>query len=141
MLETISTIITLIISIIALIFSIISFFQSRSAVVRDFFHQGDSAEMKKDRKAIYDIDNAKLDKQKTLDMLIEHEREVTNVISFFDFWSLMVKKHYLPKWTFQASSKFVAIKMFDIIKPYIMHRRIDQDEYACHFEWLIGKIR
>lgn len=141
MLENISTIITLIISIVALVFSTISFFQSRSAVVCDFFRQGDSKEMKHDRYAIYQIYNTESDDQAIFNKLLENEKEVTNVISFFDSWSLMAKKHYLPKWTFQASSKFVAITIFDMVSPYIVYRRENQDEYACHFEWLIGKLR
>ena len=141
MFENFFIVISAIISIIALIFSIISFFRSRSAVVYDFFQQGDSEHMKSYRKVIYDIYNSESNKDVIFAKLREHEKEVTHVISFFDFWSLMVKKHYLPKWTFQASSKFVAIRIFDMVKPYIFCRRADQSEYACHYEWLINKIR
>lgn len=141
MLENVSTIITLIISFIALIFSIISFFRTRSAVVCDFFKQGDSEALKKDRYAIYSIYNTESDKMKIFNKLLEHEKEVTNVISFYDFWSLMAKKHYLPMWTFQASSKFVAVRIFDMVRPYILYRWENQREYACHFEWLVNKIR
>lgn len=141
MLENFSTLITLVISVIALIFSIISFFQSRASVVCDFFRQGDSKEMKNDRYAIYQIYNTETNAELILAKLLENKKQVSNVISFYDSWSLMVKKHYLPKWTFQASSKFVAIKIFDMVSPYIAYRREKQSEYACHFEWLISKLR
>ena len=97
--------------------------------------------MKSDRKVIYDIYNTESDAKITFNMLLKHETEVSNVISFYDFWALMVKKHYLPKWTFQASSKFVAIKIFDHVRPYVQYRREAQREYACHYEWLVEKIR
>lgn len=132
---------TIVISIIALMLSIISFFQSRAAVVKDYFAQGDSAEMKKYRKVVYNIYNQESDEKIIFKRLLENEDDVAHVISFFDFWALMVKKHYLPKWAFQASSRFVAITIYDKLTPYILYRRNNQPEYACHYEWLINKMR
>lgn len=57
MIVNISDLATIIISFIALVLSVISFFQSRAAVVKDFFSQADSAEMKGYRKVVYDIYN------------------------------------------------------------------------------------
>lgn len=53
----------------------------------------------------------------------------------------MVKKHYLPSWTFQDSSKVVAINIYEKIVPYILFRRLQQPEYASHYEWLVKKLK
>lgn len=136
-----STTISMIISAIALILSIFSFWQSRASTVRDFFMHGDSPEMKKNRKVIYDIYNQQKCDSDMLDKLKEKSAEVSCVVSFYDFWALMVRKHYLPKWTFQASSRYTALNIYDKVEPYIKFRRKEQPEYANHFEWLRNKIR
>ena len=141
MIGYVSTVVPIVISLVALMLSAMRFFQSRASVVRDYFSQGDSAEMKRYRKIIYDIYNHESDKEIIFEQLLKYEDEVAHVISFFDFWALMVKRHYLPKWAFQASSKFVAITIYEKVTPYILHRRTNQSEYACHFEWLIRKLR
>ena len=97
--------------------------------------------MKKYRKVIYDLYSQETSGSLILDKLKEHSDEVSQVLSFYDFWALMVKKHYLPKWTFQASSRYTAINIYNKVKPYIEFRRVEQPEYASHFEWLINKIR
>ena len=141
MVDQIFTVVSIAISFIALVFSIFSFWQSRASAVRDFFAQGDSAQMKKYRKVIYDLYSQDTSGSLILDKLKEHSDEVSQVLSFYDFWALMVKKHYLPKWTFQASSRYTAINIYNKVKPYIEFRRVEQPEYASHFEWLINKIR
>lgn len=134
-------VVAIVISLIALVLSLISFFQSRAAVVKDFFAQGDSAEMKGYRKTIYDIYNQESDEKIIFERLLENEDDVAHVISFYDFWSLMVKRHYLPRWAFQASSKFVTMTIYNKSIPYIVFRRKSQPEYASHYEWLINKIK
>ena len=141
MIEQIFAIVSAIISLIALFLSIFSLWQSRASIVKDFFAQGDSKEMKEYRKIIYDIYNQKMDESDILDKLKQYSVEVSHVVSFYDCWALMVKKHYLPKWAFQASSKYTAKNIYDKIKPYIEFRRETQFEYASHFEWLIKKIQ
>ena len=131
----------LFVSLIALVLSVISFFQSRTAVVKDYFFQGDSVEMKAHRKTIYDIYNNESDEDIIFNELLKHEDDVAHVISFFDFWALMVKKHYLPRWTFHASPRYVTTTIYDKVLPYITHRRIHQPEYACYYEWLVGKLQ
>ena len=106
-------IISMLVSCIALVLSVFTFQRARTSAVITFFTQGDSAEMKKSRCAIYEI---------------------------YDFWALMVKKHYLPKWTFQDSAKYTAKNVYRKILPYIIYRREEQPLYASHFEWLIKKL-
>lgn len=141
MIDQIFAIISTVISFIALFLSIFSFQQSRASAVKDFFAQGDSKEMKEYRKIIYDIYNQEVNENDILEKLKESSAEVSHVVSFYDCWALMVKKHYLPKWAFQASSKYTAKNIFNKIKPYIEFRRREQREYASHFEWLIKKMQ
>lgn len=133
-------VITIISSLSALVLSIISFSHSRASVVKDFFAQVDSPDMRAYRKTIYDIYNNEKDPELRYNQLLAHEKDVTQTISCFEFWALMVKKHYLPRWAFQASSKFVAITLYNKVKPYIEYRRKDQPDYAKHFEWLISRL-
>lgn len=102
--------------------------------------QGDSEEMKRYRKIIYDIYNQEYDDKRILEELKLKTDAVSHVVSFYDFWALMMKKQYLPNWTFQASSKYAALNIYNKIKPYINYRRLTQPEYASHYEWLVNKL-
>lgn len=139
MVDKVLTIISICISLSAFALSLFSFSQSRASIVKDFFTQGDSGEMKKYRKVVYDIYNQYNHTELILDELKTHSDEVSQVVSFYDFWGLMVKRRYLPKWAFQASSRYTAINIYNKIKPYIEYRRLEQSEYASHFEWLVSK--
>ena len=141
MFDNVFTVASFIISLVALIFSIFGFWQSRVSAVRDFFSQGDTVEMKTYRKVIYDIYNHNTDLVDILENLKIQSVEVSHVISFYDFWALMVKKHYLPEWTFQASSKYTAVNIYNKVKPYVEFRRIEQPDYANHFEWLVNRLK
>lgn len=140
MVDRVLAIISICISLSALALSLFGFCQSRASIVKDFFAQGDNIEMKKLRKVIYDIYNQNNHAELILDELKTHSDEVSQVISYYDFWGLMVKKGYLPKWAFQASSKFTTINIYNKTKPYIEYRRLGQPDYASHFKWLISKI-
>ena len=140
MLEQAIKIISLVISFAALGLSIFTFQRARSSAVITFFTQGDGAEMKKSRRVIYEIYNEELNEDSILDKLKEKSIDVSNVVSFYDFWALMVKKHYLPMWTFQDSAKYTAKNVYNKIHPYIVYRRIELPQYASHFEWLIKKL-
>lgn len=140
MLESILSITSIIIALLALGLSVFSYRQSHISNVKEFFMHGDSQEMKLHRKVIYDIYNQYSEKEEILEEMKKKSDEISYVISFYDFWSLMVKKGYLPKWTFQDSSKHTTINIYQKVKDYIDFRRIEQPKYASHFEWLIHKI-
>ena len=133
-------IISMLVSCIALVLSVFTFQRARTSAVITFFTQGDSAEMKKSRCAIYEIYNGDLSEDAIFCKLKEKTIEISTVVSFYDFWALMVKKHYLPKWTFQDSAKYTAKNVYRKILPYIIYRREEQPLYASHFEWLIKKL-
>lgn len=97
--------------------------------------------MKDYRKEIYDIFNNFTDEKEIFEEMKNKTVEISHVVSFYDFWSLMVKKHYLPRWTFKASSKVVAVNIYEKIEPYILFRRLQQPEYASHYEWLVKKLK
>lgn len=97
--------------------------------------------MKASRQILYDIYKNDYKEEKLLEELKRQTVELSKIVSFYDFWGLMVKKRYLPKWTFQKSSKYTAINTYEKLEPYIKFRREDQPIYASHFEWLIVKLR
>ncbi|MCI8851151.1 MAG: hypothetical protein HFE82_06385 [Erysipelotrichaceae bacterium] len=110
-------------SLFALMISSFALWHSRASTVREFFVQGDSEEMKKYRQVIYDIYNQYTDKDIILKEMDKHSQDISQVVSFYDVWALMVKKRYLPFWTFSDSSRYTAINVFNKIKPYIEVRR------------------
>jgi len=140
MFDQVLGLLSIIISLCAFFLSALSFLQSRASTVKDFFTQGDGMEMKECRKVIYDIYNNYQDESIILNRLIERSDDVARVISFYDFWGLMVKKKYLPLWTFQDSSKYVTINIYNKARPYIAFRKTENEMYASHFEWLIKKL-
>lgn len=147
-----SEFLSVIIALLALSVSIFTFRHSRAATVRGYFTHGDNDNMKQHRAVVYDIYKKGLKEEKAiLGKLIEKSDDVSHVVSFYDFWALMVKKHYLPIWAFQASSKYTAINTYSKIKPFIEYRRGErkdkpcpigaQQYYASHFEWLIDQLQ
>lgn len=141
MTEIVILTLSLIVSMGSLLFTFFHFRSERCANVRAFFAQGDSESFKKNRKSLYKKRKAfENDQQEWLKSLQKSE-DASNVVSFYDFWGLMVKKHYLPKWTFQDSSLYTLRQAWENVKPYVEYRRITQPVYASHFEWLIEKIK
>lgn len=123
------------ISLLSFYYSFLAYQHSRSSIVRDFFKEGDSEEMVEYRKIIYEISESKSEEEKLIG-LKTHSKAVSHVLSFYNTWALLLKKHYLPRWTFQASTRDAAIEIYEITQPYIEFRRGSHGEYAKHFEWL-----
>lgn len=137
--------ISLFISIGAFIFSCLSYKDSKSANVKEYFAQGDSDEQKRYRKVIYDIynDYKDSDPQTLLEKLMSRKADhaISHVVSFYDFWALMNKKHYLPFWTFYGPPGKRAYDIYQMLLPYIHYRLSHNDpQYVVNYEWLIKKI-
>ena len=143
MLQIISSIIPIVVSIAVVVIAFLGYRISKISIVKEYFAQGDSIEHKKFRKQIYDIYNKPSDDVTILKELKEITSSVAHVVSFYDFWALMVQKSYLPLWTFEGMPGKVAIDIFEKIKPYIAYRRESENkrEYALRFEQLISKIK
>lgn len=146
MTESIFGFISLFISVGAFIFSCLSYNDSKSANVKEYFAQGDSDEQKHYRKVIYDIYNEykDADPQTLLEKLTSRKAEhaISHVISFYDFWALMNKKRYLPFWTFYGPPGKRAYDIYHMLLPYILFRRSQNDpQYVVNYEWLVKKIK
>ncbi len=131
----------LVVSLFAFALSILSFQQKRINNVQSFFAQGDSKEMKEKRKTLYNIYKQNKGAVARYRMLLKKSDEMAEIVSFYDFWALMVKKNYLPKWTFQASSRYTICNVYKKLNPYIAYRREKNPKYASHFEWLVQKLQ
>ena len=64
-----------------------------------------------------------------------------NIVSFFRFWGIMVKKKYLPLWVFESASGYAVIRLYEGLQPMIEERRQDNEKYGEYFEWLYYKIK
>jgi hypothetical protein len=76
--------------------------------IREYYQQGDTAEMIENRTKIY----ATEDGQTPLDT-----KAASEICAFFHFWGMMVRKGYLPLWIFQSASGPSVVRLFHLLKP------------------------
>lgn len=107
---------------------------SNLGAVQEYFQQGDSKEYTEARRRVYD----KIQKKQKID---KEDIDAGIVVSFFHFWGLMVKKHYLPVWVFESASGYAVIRLYEGITDMIEERRKDNPQYAEYFEWLYKKVK
>lgn len=107
---------------------------SNLGAVQEYFQQGDTKEYTEARRKLYN----KIDKKQKID---KDDLDAGIVVSFFHFWGLMVKKHYLPIWVFDSASGYAVIRLYEGITGMIEERRKDNPQYAEYFEWLYKKIK
>ena len=141
MTTAIVNVITIITSFFALYFGIQSYRNAKFAIIKDFFNQGDSSEQKGYRELVYSIYNDTDDPETIHSKLNSISNTVARIVSFYDFWSLMVEKKHLPKWVFKGMPGKTAVNIFCKIKPYLDNRRQTESEYAQQFEKLIHIIK
>lgn len=126
---------SLTISGISLLCSLLSFFRQRTQTAKDFFLQGDTEFLKSCRKQIYNIPDK-------CEEYSKYEDSISQVVSFYDCWALMVKRKYLPIWVFDGMAGDALLRQYKKILPYIELRRFKGDtNYAMYFEWLQEKIK
>ena len=133
-------VVSIITSLFALYFGIHSYRNAKFTVIKDFFDQGDSPEQKGYRELVYSIYNVTDDSETINSKLLAISNTVARIVSFYDFWSLMVDKKHLPKWVFEGMPGKTAVNIFNKLKPYINYRRKTDNEYAQRFEKLIDII-
>ncbi|WP_399629001.1 hypothetical protein [Sporosarcina sp. SG10008] len=101
--------------------------------IREYFQQGDTPEMLKNRSKIYDteVEGVKID-----------HTAAAEICGLYHFWGMMVSKGYLPFWIFKSSSGYSVVKLFFLLEPYIMERRMASNKYYAEgFEQLAKKIK
>lgn len=132
--EIIISICSLSVSAISLIISLCSFFRQQMRTVNEFFLQCDNELQKSCRKEIYKIPDNCTDFSPYIDL-------ISQVVSFYDCWAMLVKRKYLPIWVFDGMAGDALTRQFGKIYPYILQRRESGDtNYAIHFEWLSIKL-
>ena len=107
---------------------------SNLGAVQEYFQRGDTKEYTEARRKLYN----KIDNKQKID---KDDLDAGIVVSFFHFWGLMVKKHYLPIWVFDSASGYAVIRLYEGITRMIEERRKDNPQYAEYFEWLYKKIK
>ena len=107
---------------------------SNLGAVKEYFQQGDAKEYTEARKNLYRKfdDGIKIDK---------NDKDASNVISFFNFWGMMVEKKYLPIWVFESASGQAVIRLYEGLQDMIKERRRDNPNYGEYFEWLYRKCK
>lgn len=125
---------SLTVSSISLLVSLLAFTRQRLQTAKDFFLQGDSELQKACRKEIYKIPDDCTDFSQYVDL-------ISQVVSFYDCWAILVKRKYLPVWVFDGMAGDALTRQFGKIYPYILQRRKNGDtNYAINFEWLSIKL-
>lgn len=132
-LQAIVNIIAIISGIGGIIIGVASFRISSLEAVKEYFSQGDTAEMKERRKYIYD-------KVKNGEKIGPNDLNASVVCSYFHFWGLMVKKRYLPIWIFESASGTQVLRLYRYLEEHIEEKRKENPFYAEYFEWLAKKI-
>ena len=107
---------------------------SNLGAVKEYFQQGDSKEYTDARRRLY---NKIVGMQK----ISKDDIDAAIVVSFFHFWGMMVKKHYLPVCVFESASGYAVIRLYEGISEMIGERRKDNPQYAEYFEWLYKKMK
>lgn len=115
---------------------IMSLASKRTAIfeaVREYYQQGDTAEMIACRHKVYAAENGETELDK---------KAASEICSFFNFWGMMVRRGFLPMWVFASASGPSVVRLYEILEPYILERRDTNNQlYAMEFEVLVKRIR
>lgn len=67
-----------------------------------------------------------------------NDEQTAQVINFYNRWGLMFKRHYLPRWIFNAGYGRGAVRLYHLCEPYIdLFRDTHKDDsYAKNYKWL-----
>lgn len=129
----ISIIISVITSIAALITSIVGIIGTknyRSQAVFQFFKEIEDEKFIAIRKEAY---------QQAITQ--PKDERASYVINFFHKWGHMTRLHYLPLKVFNSASGIAVIRLYNLLRPYILENRKYNKLYAENFEWLYNQIR
>ena len=140
-----AAIIGIVTGIAGIIFGLQSNRQLTLQVVKMFFEESDALELSDKRKKLYDSG----DSGTVIDV---HDRDVRCIIAFYEKWSILEYKGYLPIWVFEGAAGAGVIKQFDILdkkilrennemKSYFDERRVYNKFYGKNFERLTNKIK
>ena len=149
MIELIIRIVPIVISLSAFGVALLGYRNAKQSNVADFFKHGDSDEHKEYRLRLYETYKSTDDKTERLKRFLELEKEtqaLSKIISFYDFWSIMVKRKYLPFDIFDGMAGEAAINVHEQIMQYIEFRRNEKESYmseyyAREYSELVCKIK
>ena len=153
---TIWAIITaLIIPLLAIVFPWLEHRRNLYHSTLEFLSQGNTDAEKDRRKTVY----KRFEKAHQLSIEditeLDADGDLGRIISFYDGWANMVKKNYLPLKTFKGINGVTVIRLFFILRPYILKRRnndptiiindntkilVPTSLYAADFEYLVKRI-
>ena len=126
----------LVISGLAIVLSLVSIFRTRRQnqyqVLENYYSMDKDIKFIRARKITYGMKNLQEMKK---------SEEVSQIVSVFHFYGLMVKKKYLPFYIFESASGDAVIRLYEIIVPLVDERRKKNKYYAEYFEWLYEKIK
>ena len=131
--ETILGIIGAVTGIMGIVISLLSYSHNRIEAVNAFFENDRAQPVLEARQIVHNIPSGYDPEQ----LQREHGNEVAVLIVTYNHAAILVRKHQLPFWIFKDQSQgFAVMKFFNILRPYIDKRRLDNPGYATQFEYL-----
>ena len=115
----------------ALVFGILSYRMNKRETIKEYLTDDISTKIVEARTNIYKNDNGKPIKNKQLN------KSFAIVCSHYNYYGLLLKKHYIPLWVFRGSNATAVTRCYKICENYIEKRRSEGNvDYAHYFEEL-----
>ncbi len=146
----------------SLLVGISSIFTTSLDNVREYFANGERAEIANARHALYNYRNIKIKYNKTVydedfdrwvaenisednkDFYVKGKDEIfssaSTIANFYQMWGLLQYKNFLPIWVFDSTSGYNMIRLYQSVADIIERKREANPLYAGHFEGLCQRI-
>lgn len=146
----------------SLLVGISSIFTTSLDNVREYFANGEKAEIANARHLLYNYRNIKIKYGKTVydedfdqwladniskddkDFYIESKEAVFTsasiVANFYQMWGLLQYRNFLPIWVFDTTSGYNVMRLYQSVSDIIERKRGANPLYAGHFEDLCKRI-
>lgn len=117
---------------ITIFISILEFIHKRMKSISEYYESSRNVEVLERRKKIYNMNDGDI---------VSHDDDIdiSHIINLYQYWEIMVKKHYLSPSVFKKDSCIGVIRIFEKLYPTIKKRRENNELYAYYFEWLYRK--
>lgn len=128
-------IVSIVTGVTGMMLGIFSFMMSRVQMVKSYYEEEALDDMRAARKKVYDYTHSYSEEK-----LLE-DKEFAKVCSHYDFYGLMLRKHYLPKWVILGTNSIIIMRCYECSEQYIKLRKKENKYYCENFEWLYRKAK
>ena len=134
MIATIISIVGMITGVVGMILGIYSLRVSQYNIVKEYFRDYNSDELREARKNIFYV-------KEELDQDMLDNEYYAIVCNHYHYYGLLAKKHYLPNMILKGVNGYMIIKSYEYLEKYIKLRRKMSPYYAEYFEWLYKHLK